>query len=1236
MLTLENDNLILDFDDTNPKAGYSSFRLKPGYYSKGFARTNVQYPFLNKINEFGELEITSSDYYTLLVEGNETGVSGLTWSVLLDPLVSSLDLYGKDDPYGNVDVEVIKIKSANVLDVGSNRSIKEQEIWYYFTSDGKGIIKRVIVFFNPPVSSAYNLQSIKILNFVGVHSIAPKLEAISYFFGKNQVGFDYDTLAAFNSDWSVDAGLTVDLARNSVYPNLLPAFGAADWVDLPASFSATTLNLTPGDNTYISVFNPLPDNRKHWLQFETQGLNGTLQVSFSLVRNTKNTESDAQVVNITTNGEHAIEFPIGFGYTWLFVRFKMLNGNGTVTNAYVQYRDLSYTFVAPDSSELANSNMMNCIRVQSTNPNTKQIYRSLSSTLFIRDGFGVGVSILSLDNTDIQDGAFRLIFQKPDNSWVKSAIINMFVDYNEKYGVTGAEQYNQWDDSLFGVAVPSGVDEIKAIGIEFTTTETIDWLVDGFFVLDRQGSEKGIGSDDRRNFGPGVDGLRARDFCLRGSHGVVPSYTNDIKMERVVVDPGVNSALTFTNVSSVTQVYYLAELVHSVVYSSIEDRGHEIIIDMSGVSDYFYATEVLNTATNETWRIKSTVGTNVVVDVSEKERNSNADLIKVTYKIKVAIPATDTWSFAAGEITWLFGASIYSGTTVYVDYVVDSRIDDPVGLIQSSCDADLATMRVLRNDISEGPPLLSNYNNAVLTNAANTMCETFYIYYPTKNQLGSSLYSDAQGVQDITNSLLLRSRKEPLNPLPRNYNLIPHIAFGGEQIAAAPLDYLIETKQHLDEARTSNGIVSAGSLSYLRDRDIKRWWVWGGSLHDTGIDYLKATRDMLRSGLTESQVSNYISRCRYFFEVTTFAYEDNKRYRSHASVDYKGDEKFKRVWYYQESGGLYTSRVYGWSDFQDSYYDPIIEGGKTYTFQYHYTLVIPAFWSIVTSKDDWGLSEDTIYNLMSRRINYLCSQYDCEGIIISELIHYREGFSDNDFSLYNTWCQANGFGAQADWPRFGPSQYVDPDDESRVWGWKRYQVKKYLTEMATVVHAQNKLLGVNVNVQNVISIANQNNPSWDGYDVEYNEDYSSWHVNTLEKSIWRYGTDYAELLKENICDFLWVWLYYSYSPFGKQIIYDFISQFNDYKERMILTIGLFPKANPPTECAIVALVRQLLIAGWNVCYAGYPPMLIQDERWSGVWSKLRGYVPQVNWDPDNEQIVVDPAQSVDIPFYARF
>lgn len=1240
MITLGNSQISMEFDEEaeDPKAGFTSFKmLLPFFY----------------LAVWTNLEVSSTDYYTLLVNGVEYGISGLIWTIQSE-MVDSVNLFGDADTLGNTARPVVKIKTTDELNIGLGRNVVEQEIWYFLSLDGLSVVKRIFLTFDSPSSSSDYIQSIKILNFIGFHlkpySTGHKLrfDATTYYFGKKQLGFNYNTLGAYNFDWNTDAGLTVSIGRNSVYPNLLPAFDPAAWVDLPDVYSNSILNLKSGDNTYVAHFNAFPDSRKHWLHFSAQGLTGPLQVSFSLVRNIKDADGNAQISNITEDGNYVVEFPEGFGYTWLYVRFNQVSGDSTVLNPYVQYRDLSFTYVAPDDSQSANTNLMNCIRVQSSSPNTKRIYRNLDSNLFISNGYGIGLSILSLDNTDIQDGAFKVIFQKPDNTWVSSADFNMFIDYNEKYNVVGAEQFNLWDDGLFGVKIPDGVDEIKAIGIEFVTTQAVDWLLDGLFVLCWQSEDKGTGSDDRRNFGPGVDGLRARDFCFRGVNGISTTLGSTVKMEPVPTQPGVyrlngGASDAFGSVTSIEEVYYIIEVLRSVVYSAIEDRGYEAVIDMSGISGYFYPVEVRNSATDEKWRIKSAIGSDIIVDISDKERLSNSDLIVVTYKSKVDIPASGNWELWGNRSIMFLdpGMLVYSEAgikTVYVDYTMDHT--RTFGLQHISSTSDVTTVRIWRYNPLEGSSLLANYNYAILFDAENTKCSTSFMYRVTNTSIGPALFVQAQEAQDALDSFALRSRKEPIDQTPRNYNLIPHIGFGGEEIAANPIGYITETKQRFDEAGTANAIVSAGSLSYLRDRDMETWWFWGGSLHDTGIDYLKAERDMLRSGLSETEVADQVSRYRYFLEVTTFAYEHNKRHRAHASVDYKGVEKFKRVWYYHEPDGLYTSRVHDWDDFQDSYYDSIEEGEKTYVFQYHYTLVIPAFWSIVTSKDDWGLSEDTIYDLMKRRIDYLCGRYDCEGIIISELIHYREGFSDNDFSLYDAWCQDNEFGAQADWPRFGSNQYVDPDDEDKVWAWKRYQVKKYLTEMATAVHGHGKLLGVNVNVQNVIGIVNQHNPVWSNYTFEFNPDYHSWHVNTLEKSLDRYGTNYIELLKEGICDFLWVWLYYKYSPFGKQTVYNFISYFNDYKERMILTIGLFPKENPPGSCDVVALIRQLLIAGWNVCYAGYPPMLIQDERWKDVWPQLKGYVPGVQHTSEVEEhrskFTIDPARSIEVPFFTRF
>ncbi len=1235
MPILENTNLLINFDSDKP--GFGSISLKAGYYNPGYARSDsVKTPY-NNLNSAGQMKLSNSNYHILLHDGIEYSVSGLDWTVT-ESTENSKDLYGKFDTYGGVFIDVVTAISESEINVGNDRKVVKQELTYFFTLDGKGLIKKVKVTLNTDPNLDNVIQTMKILDFVGVNSVSgSRFDIDSYYFGSQDVGFNYDTLAAYNAAWTTDAGLTVAIARNSVYPNLLPDFNDSGWIAPATIIDNKTLDLKTGDDTHINHFNPYPDNRKHYLIFEVQNIAGHLDVNFSLVRNAIDADTKSIKYNITQNGVQIIEFPAGFGYTWLYVRFKQVTGTSRIYEPSVNYRGLDFSYAAPDGSRLANWNMRNCIRVQSGNPNGETITKTFPGTIRIGDGKGVLLGALSLDNTNIVDGAFKIGFQKLDDSWVDSGTLNMFVDYNEVYGGEIADQFNQWDESLFGVDIPSGVDQIKAIRIEFTTTNAIDWLLDYFIIQYWDDRDDGVGSDDRRNFGMAVEGIRARVFFLRGAHGLTYPANTAITAERVLVNTGLinpgTSKLTFSNASSISSVYVLLDGSHSLSFSSLTDKGYEAIINISGLSDLVFVVEVKNLRTNDTYRIKNVSGGNLTVDIASKE-HEQGDSVRVEYKAKFELPSSDYALGTGGVITWQPALYGFVNDRVYADYAVSVRADNVVGLISAASSHTCSTMRVLRLGINVSAPLLSNYDIITFSTTDNSVAESQVIYYPTFGDVDPTLYSTVQSVQDMLENLRVLSRDEPFTPVTRNYNLIPHIAFGGEQIAAEPIQYLIEANQRLNEAGTTNGLVSAGSLSYLRDRDPTNWWEWGGSLLDTGIDYLFSARHMLRNGKTESEVSDNISQHRYFLEVTTFAYEHNKRYPDQASTDYKNDIKYKRVWYYQESGGLYTSRVHGWDDFQESYYTSIIEGGKVYAFRYHYTLVIPAFWSVCTPSSDWGLTEDTIYDKMVKRLNYLCQNYDTEGPIISEMLYYREGFSANDFSLFNTWCQGQGFGVQTDWPRFGPQNYADLDDQQKVWGWKRYQIKKFLTEMATIVHGHNKLLGVNVHVQNIFSIVNVNNPVWADYAMKRNQ--YGWQVDTLDLNIDRYGENYEELLKEEIIDVLMVWLYHKYSSYGKQAVLDFMDKYNHLKERMLITIGLFPKENPPEKCEIVSIIQMLLSAGWNVCYAGYPPMLIQDERWTDVWPRLKGFVPRSTYNPTNQQIVVDPARSVDVPFYVRF
>jgi hypothetical protein len=1242
-LILENEYLKVTFPGT--KAGLSGIWLKG--YNAGSA-IPTEWNRLSTPEKYPR--VMSGDYHGIYVLDNEYWSGDFNWFTYKTTM-SSRDLYGNQDPNpAPVQVDVIKVVSGDTLNIGSDRAISGQELTYYFTPDGQGLIKRVRLNIKKLGSQASNLQSVLFMDYVAFSPVSYNTGCQYYRFKERSLGFDYNTLAEFQADWTADAGLTCSVGRNSLYPNLLPGFSDAGWIveaGAPSVVDDGHLDLTTGDVIYIDQHNAYPANRTHTLTLSVQNMSsGTLRVKYGLSRKAIDSETEAQTLDITDNGTYTLQDISSCGDNYLFLKLEQLSGACQVYAAAVKYLKEGVGYNAYDGAYLANTSLRNCIRVQSANPDGLRLIYNFASNVKIGSGKGIKLMALSLDNTSIEDGAFRIIFQKPDDTWVESGDINMFVDYNDLYPQGAWERSNLWADSFFGVQIPDGVDEIKAIGIKWITTEPIDWLLDGFGVMVWQDDNVGIGARPANNLGLPAGTLRMRDMVLRGVQGIYHSppdgSVNGEAISVVVVggtEPyGEYVPLTFQNNPSISNVYQIDNTkTLDTNWSSWIDRGYELEYDAGGISNYLYPVKVQNITQGEQYTITRAIGDKIVVDISQSDY-STGDTLRITYAKKVNVDSAH-YSLAQnrqGEwcVKWAYDSwSIANNRErVYVDYTVSSRGDDTISCIVGGTNHDVNRLVQDYFDQTDSPPLCATYSTLVFSDPSNEIAETLFVYQPVLNKTGEALYSEAQAVQDVADKLYANSRTEPLSPTPRNYNLVPHIAFGGEFIAANPIEYLQQVNEKFFQANCSNAIVSGGSLSYLRDRDMDTWWWWGGSLRDNGVDYLTATRNILRRGYPESRVSQDLNQHRYFLELTTFAYEHTKRYNQQASIDYKGNSGFKRVWYYEADSGLYTAVTRVWDDFDAAYYDPVVINGENYYFQYHYVLIIPAFWSVVTPAANWGLNVPTIYDLMKRRIEYVCQSYDCEGPIISEFIYYAHSFTNNDFSLYNDWrVNVKGWSAASDWPRD-----VDGNvevDNLQIWEWKSYYVKQYLTDMAAVAHAHNKLLGVNVNVQNIIPVRQPQAGVWEAYEKKQG-DYGTC-VNTLDYSTDRYGTPFADLLKENICDVFYVWLYYRYSAFGMQTVYDFIQQFAQYKERMLLTVGLFPKDNPPPKEEVVSLVQDLLRRGFNVAYAGYPPMMIQDERWADVWQNFFDYVPSVYVNGDS-QLEVNPKKVQEVPFWVRF
>ncbi len=949
-LVLENSYLKVTFPGT--KAGLS------GIWLKGYNAGSAMPTDWNRLSDPEKyLKVMSGDYHGIYALGNEYWSGDVNWFTY-KTTVSSQDLYGAADPNpAPLQMEVVKVVSGDTVNIGQDRAISGTELTYYFTPDGRGLIKKVRLIIKRLGSLASNLQSVLLMDYVAFSPVSYNTGCNYYQFKERSIGFDYNTLSAFQADWQADSGLSCTIARQSLYPNLLPGFANSEWTvetGSPTIISDSQLNLSNGDAVYLYHHNAYPANRRHSLILSVQNIaSGMLRVSYGLSRKAIDVEAEAQTLDITANGTYTLQDTASYGDNYLFLKLEQLSGSCQVHDAAVKYLKNGVEYSAYDGSYLANTSLRNCLRVQSSNPNGLRLIHNFASNVKIGAGKGIKLMALSLDNSSIEDGAFKIILQKPDNSWLESEGINMFVDYNDLYPEGTWARSNLWADSFFGVQLPAGLDEVKAIGIKWTTCQAIDWLLDGFGVMAWQADNIGVGAKYSKNLGLPAATLRQRDMTLRGVQGIYhdPPMSNvDDEAISVVVVGGTQPygeyvPLTFQNNPQFFSLYQVNKTgTLNTNWSAWVDGGYELKYDISGIGDYLYPIKVENITRNEAYSIISAVADKIVVDISQKDY-STGDTLRISYAKRELVDPSH-WSLEQNRqgqwcIKWAYDSWTISHNRerVYVNYTVDSRTDDVISCVVGGTSHDVNRLRQDYYDMTDSPPLCATYASLVFSDPGNEVAETIFAYQPLLNKIGDALYSEAESLQATLDTLYANSRVEPLTPTPRSYNLVSHVAFGGEYIAANPLDYLQQVNDKFYQADCTNAIVSGGSLSYLRDRDMDAWWWWGGSLRDNGVDLITATRNTLRRGLPESTVSKELNRHRYFVELTTFAYEHTKRYNDQASIDHKGNSGFKRVWYYEADNGLYTAQTRAWDDFSVGYYDPIVINAENYYFKYHYGVV---------------------------------------------------------------------------------------------------------------------------------------------------------------------------------------------------------------------------------------------------------------------------------------------------------
>ncbi len=360
-LILENNYLKVTFPGT--KAGFSGIWVK-GYNAGGAIPTD--WNRLSKPEKYPQL--LSGDYHGIYAFSSEYWSGNFNWFTYKTTM-SSQDLYGADDPNSSpVEVDVIRIVSGDTVNIGQDRAISGQELSYYFTPDGKGLIKKVRLIIKKLGEKANNLQSILLMDYVAFSPVSYNTRCKYYHFKERQICFNYDSIAAFSADWTADSGLICSIGRTSLYPNLVPGFTDSDWTvqsGLPTVIDDSHINLSAGDIIYINKYNAYPSDRMHSMILSLQNMTaGCLRIKYGLSRNAIDAEDEAQSMEITDNGSYSLQDKTSYGDNWLYIKLEQVSGSCQVYDMAVKYIKAGAAYSAYDNSYLANTSLNNCIRVQ--------------------------------------------------------------------------------------------------------------------------------------------------------------------------------------------------------------------------------------------------------------------------------------------------------------------------------------------------------------------------------------------------------------------------------------------------------------------------------------------------------------------------------------------------------------------------------------------------------------------------------------------------------------------------------------------------------------------------------------------------------------------------------------------------------------------------------------------------------------------------------------------------------
>ncbi|MBX9636506.1 MAG: phage tail protein [Nitrosomonas sp.] len=409
---------------------------------------------------------------------------------------------------------------------------------------------------------------------------------------------------------------------------------------------------------------------------------------------------------------------------------------------------------------------------------------------------------------------------------------------------------------------------------------------------------------------------------------------------------------------------------------------------------------------------------------------------------------------------------------------------------------------------------------------------------------------------------------------------------------------------------------------------------WDTTMTDNRVDYMQFWCDTVKGELGLPVVAESTA-------AVPEGYLEIPHYNT-AHIATLEDGSLFRIffWVYADEDDFFIirDRVYG-DVSVSSYYDPIVEDGRTYHLSYTYPLSGTCLASAYGTEAEFG--QPTIADFRLNQLQHIVDNYDVDCITLSEdcTFYHHGSYGAADLASYNYWrtnIRSPLASAVTEFPRQIPGSPLSPSnlvlvDTMDLWDWKAWLAKRFVTAARDICHGRGVQLMVDINLESTLRTYDHTSAVYDQAPSLHIQDAAgNWFVRDFQHYGRRYSTDMRDML--DVADLLYIWCYGNFNPWG------FAQNFNDFVDfiknkgfegRMLMGPGLYPDPNPPTP--------QEIEYALTVCgQLGFSAVIPASKQWGSystdyLWYIDRGLQTICDFDLTGSVLTCDHTRGIYFP-----